>query len=73
MSEPPTKTRRFLTESIINAVDNAKVYVKLTITQEEVSIVFSTTYIEASLSETLNTSETSSNKDRPHKRSDNID
>ena len=36
----------FLAEAIINAADGAKLAAKVTVTQEEVYVAFSTTYIE---------------------------
>ena len=45
MYEPPTKKSRSLTSSIINAADNGNLAGKITITQEEISVNYSTTHV----------------------------
>ena len=68
MSEPPTNKNCSLTASIIDAEDNRNLAVKITITQEEVSVDYSTTHVEEALSETPKASEILSTKDMPQKR-----
>ena len=57
MYEPPTKKSRSLTEAIIDEAYNGYLTEKITITQEEGYVDYSTTHIEESLSETLKSSE----------------
>ena len=45
VSEPPTNKSSSLTAAIINVANNANLSAKLTITQEELSIAYSTTHI----------------------------
>ena len=46
MNEPPTKKICSLTSAIINAAENRNLAAKITITQEEVSVDYSTTHVE---------------------------
>ena len=46
MSQSPTKKICFLTAAIINAADNGNLAAKITITQEEGSVDYSTTHVE---------------------------
>ena len=68
MYEPPTKRIRSLTEAIINAADDVNFSEKITITQEEGSVSYSTTHLEEALPEISQSSEKSSTKDMLHKR-----
>ena len=52
VSEPPTKKVCSLTLSIINVAYNSNLNEKLTVTQEEVSLAYSTTHVEEEFSET---------------------
>ena len=68
MYEPPTKKIRSLSASIINAAHNVKLAAKITITQEEGSIDYFTTYVEETLTETSKASAKPYTKDTPQKR-----
>ena len=46
MCEPPTKKSRSLTAAIINAADNGNLAAKITKTQKEGSVDYSTTHVE---------------------------
>ena len=67
MYEPPTKKSRSLTAAKINAADNGNLYEKLTITQEEGYVDYSTTHLEEGLSETSKSYAKFSTKDMPQK------
>ena len=72
MYEPPTKKSRSLTAAIINAADNRNLDAKITITQEEVSVDYSTIYVEESLSETPKVYAKLCDKEIPQKRTANM-
>ena len=57
MYEPPTKKIRSLTAAIINASDNGNLAAKITITQEEGYVYYSTKHAEEEYIETPKASE----------------
>ena len=68
MYEPPTKKSCSLAAAIINAADNVNLAAKITITQKEGSLDYSTTHVEEELLETSKAYAKSSTKDMPQKR-----
>ena len=47
MSALPTKISHSITSDIINSEDDANLYERVTVTQEELYVALSTTYVEA--------------------------